>query len=590
LAAWRLGRREVGGLWWDGGERHAHGGVQSRGAGRGAQGGESGERREYAARRGLGPVVGAAAPRLGLAPVLVGAMLLVVAAVALAGVWRARVDLAAASAALEWHSTQLAAANSALGDLSAQLEFDRQLAQLTQLSQDVLSGSRQAFKLSEVMAGTLEEGASAIERARHATGRRRELAQGADAAQTLKPGDGVRGLQPGDGSQGGGPRGFEQVRAAAQRLGLAKENLAKVLKRMNDNQDALVSLTGEVLALRPSLPAAPKSGAPPPCDGRTDMNATWNCTGVCELMSLNCTIVPDGTDAGQCLLARRGFRKLVVLGDSVGYRIMQNWAPRLFPSLENRTHRNVGRCERGPFMLPGFKPAFNASTAVDLPRNYTPGDPMLWTAGPKVFGRDVPGCTDCSGCDSLEVTGMYKGERVLFEFIAMEFARDFELQTAGFETTQQLIRKHLDAIEPDIVLMHQSVHDLTTYDDLRRMGWAQKELREWIEKYLRIVGELLESLSRKPGPGKRAPLVAFSGHYYNSWDGINEGTDLMLHSITELVDTLPNGVMINNALLNKPMRSDPRAAEKLVPDGVHAVPHFFETMTNLLLTVLCPVL
>ncbi len=77
--------------------------------------------------------------------------------------------------------------------------------------------------------------------------------------------------------------------------------------------------------------------------------------------------------------------------------------------------------------------------------------------GPTLYGAEHPGCRDCSSCDAA----FYKCSELRIDFITVEWARDVELQTSRFNTTQEVVTKeHFEKDPPDLVIFNTGVHDL----------------------------------------------------------------------------------------------------------------------------------
>ena len=95
----------------------------------------------------------------------------------------------------------------------------------------------------------------------------------------------------------------------------------------------------------------------------------------------------------------------------------------------------------------------NANFGLPYAPKWIPPDPARFE-GPKKYGASNPFCTDCSGCQahflecqpSLRSKGADKCERsrrLYGGYLTMEFARDTEIQTPQFQTTQENLAAYI---------------------------------------------------------------------------------------------------------------------------------------------------
>ena len=94
--------------------------------------------------------------------------------------------------------------------------------------------------------------------------------------------------------------------------------------------------------------------------------------------------------------------------------------------------------------------------------------------GPLAYGLANPGCSDCSGCDSLLYKCVSKdGDTIELEYLAMEFIRDVELQSVLSRTSQENIMHYLaqsDSINKSVFVLNAGLHDLLILDVLAGGG------------------------------------------------------------------------------------------------------------------------
>lgn len=80
--------------------------------------------------------------------------------------------------------------------------------------------------------------------------------------------------------------------------------------------------------------------------------------------------------------------------------------------------------------------------------------------GPLLYGSEHPGCRDCGGCDAA----FFHCGDLRVDFIAVEWARDVELQTLKYTTTQQVVAvEHFSTDPPDMVVFNTGVHDIELF-------------------------------------------------------------------------------------------------------------------------------
>ena len=92
--------------------------------------------------------------------------------------------------------------------------------------------------------------------------------------------------------------------------------------------------------------------------------------------------------------------------------------------------------------------------------------------GPVAYGLDHHWCTDCSGCNTfMAVPKSNEDNKLLMDYIAVEFARDVEMQSVYGNTTQETLSRYLQLEGKlySLCVINSGVHDmvisgLTTFD------------------------------------------------------------------------------------------------------------------------------
>lgn len=134
-----------------------------------------------------------------------------------------------------------------------------------------------------------------------------------------------------------------------------------------------------------------------------------------------------------------GTKSVAFIGASLTYHSYMN----LRAMLRNKvvTKRLATRCDRHKFLH------------VKGPMTRPKGN----VGPPLVFGKEHPGCTDCSGCNS-EYTLLDNGAEIVYT--PMEFARDHEIHNGrDINTTQAAIARYLtETMRPDVVVMSFGTH------------------------------------------------------------------------------------------------------------------------------------
>ena len=88
--------------------------------------------------------------------------------------------------------------------------------------------------------------------------------------------------------------------------------------------------------------------------------------------------------------------------------------------------------------------------------------PKQGLEGPCSFGLKNPFCTDCGGCDpTLKVSYVEEKVDQTYEYVAMEFSRDREFQTATASTSQETLGEYLGQTFPrHLCIVGTGAHDV----------------------------------------------------------------------------------------------------------------------------------
>ena len=146
--------------------------------------------------------------------------------------------------------------------------------------------------------------------------------------------------------------------------------------------------------------------------------------------------------------------RLVMLGDSMMSRTIPEVVRQLEAVLQEQGVCKListgARCGEASSILGLELPSSNRTITAG---HILPGP----NEGPTLYGAENPGCRDCSGCDAV----FYKCAELRIDFIAVEWARDVELQTSRFNTTQEVVTKeHFVKDPPDLIIFNTGAHDL----------------------------------------------------------------------------------------------------------------------------------
>jgi hypothetical protein len=103
---------------------------------------------------------------------------------------------------------------------------------------------------------------------------------------------------------------------------------------------------------------------------------------------------------------------------------------------------------------------------INLTRTHKWTPPRKGAEGPAAYGLTHPFCTDCSGCQSEIFSGnraklVSAGDCMVQNYVAMEFARDVEMQSKQGLTTQESYTYVLaQSLPSDVCVVSAGFHDM----------------------------------------------------------------------------------------------------------------------------------
>lgn len=155
-------------------------------------------------------------------------------------------------------------------------------------------------------------------------------------------------------------------------------------------------------------------------------------------------------------------KRVTFLGDSTMARLFHR---ALVNYIGTKTIKMGGRCHESQMYF-YLKP----STTIPI---------IQKGAGPVRFGKSHRGCRDCSACDARLVQ---LSSGATFEFITVEFAKDFEIYGDDCTTTQEcVVNKYLKrrVRYGDIVIFNTGLHDcfFSLNDYKRNLPWYTSMLK-----------------------------------------------------------------------------------------------------------------
>lgn len=193
------------------------------------------------------------------------------------------------------------------------------------------------------------------------------------------------------------------------------------------------------------------------CRRPTALRSGKRSCGVGDESDILWDMATNKISATNCSLSDRGHRvrikgSITILGDSLMMRTF-NVLRLLVKSTSKREIKSAQRCNRHKY-LDVSGPMLTAQESEEK-------------VGPLLFGKTHPGCTDCSGCNSIRIE---LDDDFFIEYIAMEFTKDTEIYNGrDVLTTQRAIQRYLQrpANTPDYLLISSGTHEeCMTSDDM----------------------------------------------------------------------------------------------------------------------------
>ena len=200
----------------------------------------------------------------------------------------------------------------------------------------------------------------------------------------------------------------------------------------------------------------------PPCTFGTTLHGYWTSSWSWQ------------DDAGNHLLSHEErqaivstFTHMVFLGDSKMLRLFYALIAKMeLPEAPTRSScvkvRAGGRCEQ--------LRNYYSMESIPLEAYIRPNSSQL--EGPAAFGLDHAGCSDCSGCDNAlfqcHSTDAHASPLAL-EYLQVEFAKDFEMQSVQASTTQELVSLYLTrSLEntQSALVVNTGIHEMVMLEDL----------------------------------------------------------------------------------------------------------------------------
>ena len=140
---------------------------------------------------------------------------------------------------------------------------------------------------------------------------------------------------------------------------------------------------------------------------------------------------------------------VIFLGDSNMKRLLT----RYIAIQKFSCQQNMNRCGYDQYFL---------SLQNTKRRNPSWIKPRYGIEGPVFYGLANPGCSDCSGCNSVECTSLLSNPKTKLSYIPIEFARDVMLQSKqyDFNSTQEVISEYLKHRPAKWCVVNSGLHDM----------------------------------------------------------------------------------------------------------------------------------
>jgi hypothetical protein len=264
-------------------------------------------------------------------------------------------------------------------------------------------------------------------------------------------------------------------------------------------------------------------------------------------------------------------RKIVILGDSNAHRLTVE-SDLIFKKMSsfNKVGKpSVTRCGLCSYM------------AVDCTEKQWFIPPKMMGIGPALFGLQFPFCSDCSSCFATK-RYYYKKiaqnnnsilRKLSMEYLPVEYAKDYTIQTLAMNTTQENVVKYLNKSNHgpgDYVIFNTGLHDIPHA--------TPEQYRHNLQSYATMVSSVGASIIWvKTGHPclRRLPPEFRSAYSRETVNHFNEIADKVLAGVPNYVgsiDTAANSVVGNEFNDNE-----------YFVDGHHMKPvHYFSIMMQAL--------
>ena len=348
-------------------------------------------------------------------------------------------------------------------------------------------------------------------------------------------------------------------------LKIISTNIENTLVILNNTTQIVQQKLSELIDSQSKLIQYDDNSSDKPCTNLTnDYGVFWNCTTEdCIGTTTKCRSMLDFSDISIPLIDIKRFKRITFIGDSWTKRLYLTLEPRLYAGLKKvRVIKQSGRCANGKYLSNNF-------THPKIKRT------EIFGVGPNVYGRSHPGCTDCSGCDTVCNKGIRNNTEVIFEYITLEYPKDISLQTDEIETTQILMNQYFIENKPDLLYISVGTHTIILLNKLNDIDTTNK----MVPLYKSQLREML-TMYRTTLP---SATIVF-GIQANSFDhGVNTILDALFDNIDDIIHDL-NIKILDGRKLTTSLISSKETATKLYTDLMHPYGNYFTLFGSILIS------